>query len=440
MGKPIVAVVGRPNVGKSTLFNKLCRHRISIVEDRPGVTRDRIYADAEWLNYKFTLVDTGGLDPDSDDIFFTNMMNQAMVAMETADVILFLTDVKTGVTEADAKVADILRRTHKPVILAVNKADNLQKDELDAYEFYSLGLGEPFAISAGQLLGLGDMLDAIVSHFPKIDGEEEEDETIKVAIVGKPNVGKSSLLNRLLGEERSIVSDIPGTTRDAVDAFIERDGQRYLFIDTAGIRKKSKIKENIERYSIVRALAAIERCDVCVLVIDALEGVSEQDSKIAGIAHDRGKAAVIITNKWDAIEKGNKTMKEHENRINLELGFMPYAQKMFISALTGQRVDKIYETVYAASQNHSRRVQTGILNDTLIEAMAVTPPPSDRGRALKIYYITQVSAKPPTFVLFVNDKELMHYSYQRFIENKLRHAFGFGGTPLRFITRNKEKE
>ncbi|MCL2703992.1 MAG: ribosome biogenesis GTPase Der [Defluviitaleaceae bacterium] len=440
MSKPIVAVVGRPNVGKSTLFNKLARRRISIVEDEPGVTRDRIYADAEWQRHKFTLVDTGGLDPDSDDIFFTNMMNQAMVAMETADVILFIADVKTGVIEADVKVADILRRTKKPVVLAVNKADDMLRGEIEAYEFYALGLGEPIAISAGQMLGLGDLLDAVTAHFPPDEAGDAGDETIKVAIVGKPNVGKSSLLNRLLGEERSIVSDIPGTTRDAVDAFIERDGQRYLFIDTAGIRKKSRIKENIERYSIVRALAAIERCDVCVLVIDAVEGVSEQDSKIAGIAHDRGKAAVIVTNKWDAIEKDGKTMKSYLSRIELELGFMPYAPKLFISAVTGQRVEQLCEAVYAVSQNHSRRVQTGILNDTLIEAMAVTPPPSDRGRALRVYYITQVSVKPPTFVLFVNDQELMHYSYQRFIENKLRQAFGFSGTPIRFIIRNKEKD
>ena len=439
MSKPIVAIVGRPNVGKSTLFNKLARSRISIVEDVPGVTRDRIYADAEWLTHKFTLVDTGGMDPDSDDIFFTNMMNQAHLAMETADVILFITDIKTGIIEADAKVADILRRTQKPVVLAVNKADDMRKGELEAYEFYSLGLGEPIPISAGQMLGLGDLLDAVTDHFPSANPDEEDEELIKVAIVGKPNVGKSSLLNRLLGHERSIVSDIPGTTRDAVDAFLDRDGQRYLFIDTAGIRKKSKIKENIERYSIVRAIAAIERSDVCVLVIDALEGVSEQDSKIAGVAHDRGKAIVIVTNKWDALEKDNDTMKAHLDKIAIELGFMPYAPRVFISAKTGQRVDKIFETVYAVAQNHSMRVQTGILNDTLIEAMAVTPPPSDRGKQLRIYYITQVSVKPPTFVLFVNDQELMHYSYQRFIENKLRQAFGFSGTPIRFIVRNKEK-
>lgn len=438
--KPIVAVVGRPNVGKSTLFNKLVRKRISIVEDEPGVTRDRIYADAEWLNHRFTLVDTGGLDPESDDVFFTNMMSQAQVAMETADVIVFMVDVKTGVLEADAKVADILRRTKKPVVLAVNKADDILRGELEAYEFYSLGLGEPVAISAEQMLGLGDLLDAVVSHFPPVNPDEPEDDIIKVAIVGKPNVGKSSLLNRLLGQERAIVSDIPGTTRDAVDAFLIKDDQRYLFIDTAGIRKKSKIKENIERYSIIRAIAAIERADVCVLIIDALEGISEQDSKIAGVAHERGKGMVIITNKWDAIDKDERTMKIHLDKIALELAFMAYAPRIFISAKTGQRVDKVFETVFAVAQNHSLRVQTGLLNDTLIEAMSITPPPSDRGRALRIYYITQVSVKPPTFVLFVNDKELLHYSYQRFIENKLRQAFNFDGTPLRFVVREKERK
>ncbi|MCL2407655.1 MAG: ribosome biogenesis GTPase Der [Defluviitaleaceae bacterium] len=437
MPKPIVAIVGRPNVGKSTLFNKLARKRISIVEDVPGVTRDRIYTDAEWQKHKFTMVDTGGLDPDSDDIFFQNMMNQAMFAMETADVILFVADVKTGITSADAKVADILRRTKKPVVLAVNKVDDMVKSRDEAYEFYSLGLGDPIPISAGQLLGLGDLLDEICKHFPS--GEEDDDnEVIKVAIAGKPNVGKSSLLNRILGEERSIVSPIPGTTRDAVDGFFEINGQMYQFVDTAGIRKKSKIKENIERYSIIRALAAVERCDVCLILIDAVEGISEQDSKIAGFAHDRGKGAIVITNKWDAIEKDNDTMKKHRADIDRELGFMQYAPKMFISAKTGQRVENIYSTIYAVAQNSTMRIPTGVLNDTLIEAMSITPPPADRGRAPKVYYATQVSVKPPTFVLFVNDSELMHYSYLRFLENQLRSAFGFMGTPIRILMRNRE--
>ncbi|MDR1704738.1 MAG: ribosome biogenesis GTPase Der [Clostridiales bacterium] len=440
MSKPLVAIVGRPNVGKSTLFNRLAGKRISIVEDIPGVTRDRIYADAEWLDRHFTIIDTGGLDPDSDDIFFTNMMNQAIIAMETCDVIVFITDVKTGITEADAQVADILRRHKKPVVLAVNKADDILKGELEAYEFYELGLGAPIAISAGQMLGLGDLLDAVVAHFPPKNPAEDDEDIIKVAIVGKPNVGKSSLLNRLLGEERSIVSDIPGTTRDAVDAFLTREGQRYMFIDTAGIRKKSKIKENIERYSIVRAIAAIERADVCILVIDAQEGVTEQDAKIAGIAREGGKAAIILTNKWDIPEKDNSTMKKHLERIEAELSWLSYAPRMFVSAKTGQRVTQIFETVNAVSQNHSLRVQTGILNDVLIEAMAVTPPPSDKGKQLRIYYATQASVRPPTFVLFVNDGELFHFSYKRFIENKLRQAFGFAGTPIRLVVRNKNKD
>lgn len=441
MSKPIVAVVGRPNVGKSTLFNRLAKHRISIVDDAPGVTRDRIYADVEWLTHKFTLIDTGGIDTETADAIYTDMLNQAMIAMETADVILFLTDVKAGPTDADAAVADLLRRTKKPVVLAVNKADDMLKGELDAVEFYSLGLGTPIPISAGQLLGLGDLLDAVVEQFPadKSGVDDDDNAVIKVAIVGKPNVGKSSLLNRLLGEDRSIVSDVPGTTRDAVDAMLTRDGREYLFIDTAGIRKKSKIKENIERYSIVRAIAAIERCDVCILVIDALEGVTDQDAKIAGIAHERGRAAIILTNKWDAIEKDNTTMKKHLDRISDGLAYMPYAPRLFVSAKTGQRVENLFEAVNAVSENHSLRVQTGILNETLIEAMAVTPPPTDKGKMLKVYYITQVSVRPPTFVLFVNDGNLMHYSYERFIENRLRQAFGFVGTPIKLITRNKEK-
>jgi len=440
MGKPIVAIVGRPNVGKSTLFNRLAGERISIVEDTPGVTRDRIYADAEWLNKKFTLIDTGGLEPDSEDIILKQMLHQAEIAIETADVIMFIVDVKAGVMDDDAQVANILRRTKKPVVLVVNKVDVMTKENMDVYEFYSLGLGDPFAISSGQALGLGDMLDEVVRHFPKQTDADAEDDTIKVAIVGKPNVGKSSLINKILGEERVIVSDIPGTTRDAIDTFYEQDGQKYMFIDTAGIRRKSKIKENIERYSIVRAVAAVERCDVCVLVINAEEGISDQDTKIAGIAHERGKAAIIVVNKWDLVEKDDKTMKKFTKDIEQELKYMPYAPMLFISALTGQRVQKLFEMINVVSQNSTRRIATGVLNDVLIEALAMTPPPTDKGRQLRVYYMTQVSVKPPTFVMFVNDSALMHFSYKRYIENQIRQAFGFTGTPLHFIARNKEKD
>ena len=440
MGKPIVAIVGRPNVGKSTLFNRLAGERISIVEDTPGVTRDRIYADAEWLDKKFTLIDTGGLEPDSEDLILRQMLRQAELAIEMADVIMFIVDVKAGVMDDDLQVANMLRKTKKPVVLVVNKVDVMTRENLDVYEFYSLGLGDPFAISAGQALSLGDMLDEVVKHFPQAADGEEEDDTIKVAIVGKPNAGKSSLINKILGEDRVIVSDIPGTTRDAIDTFYEKDGQKYVLIDTAGIRRKSKIKENIERYSIVRAVAAVERCDVCVLVIDAEEGISDQDTKIAGIAHERGKAAVIVVNKWDLIEKDDKTMKKFTKEIELELAYMSYAPMLFISALTGQRVVKLFDTINIASQNSTLRIATGVLNDVLIEALAMTPPPTDKGRQLRIYYITQVSVKPPTFVLFVNDSTLMHFSYRRYIENQLRLAFGFKGTPIHFIVRNKEKD
>jgi len=440
MSRPIVAIVGRPNVGKSTLFNRLAGERISIVEDTPGVTRDRIYADAEWLNTKFTLIDTGGLEPDTEDIILRQILRQAELAIEMADVIMFIVDVKAGVMDDDLQVANMLRKTKKPVVLVVNKVDVMTKENFDVYEFYSLGLGDPFPISAGQALSLGDMLDEVVSHFPKENDEEEEDDTIKIAIVGKPNVGKSSLINKILGEDRVIVSDIPGTTRDAIDTFYEKDGQKYVFIDTAGIRRKSKIKENIERYSIVRAVAAVERCDVCVLVIDAEEGISDQDTKIAGIAHERGKAAVIVVNKWDLIEKDDKTMKKFTKDIEMELKYMPYAPMLFISALTGQRVVKLFEMINVVSQNSTRRIATGVLNDVLVEALAMTPPPTDKGRQLKVYYMTQVSVKPPTFVMFVNDSSLMHFSYKRYIENQIRQAFGFTGTPLHFIARNKDKD
>ena len=437
MSKRIVAVVGRPNVGKSTLFNRLAGERISIVQDKPGVTRDRIYADVEWLNYKFTLIDTGGMEPDAEDIILRQILTQAQIAIETADVIIFVTDVKQGVTEDDAQVANILRRTKKPVVLAVNKVDDMRKENLDVYEFYSLGIGEVYPISAGQALGLGDMLDAVCSHFPEGAENAEEEDVIKVALIGKPNVGKSSLINRILGEDRLIVSNIPGTTRDAIDTPFELDGQKYVLIDTAGMRRKSKIKEDIEKYSIIRAVAAVERCDVAVLVIDAQEGITDQDTKIAGIAHERGKAAIIAVNKWDAIEKDDKTMNKFLKDISNELAYMAYAPRVFISALTGQRVIKMLDTVREVYANNCLRVSTGVLNDVLIEAMAMQQPPAEKGRQLKIYYMTQVGVKPPTFVIFVNDRELMHFSYRRYIENQLRQNFGFKGTPIHFVVRQK---
>ena len=437
MPKPIVAVVGRPNVGKSTLFNRIVGDRLAIVDDQPGVTRDRLYADAEWLTHDFTLIDTGGLDPDSDDFITKHIFRQAEAAIENADVILFLVDIKSGIMDADRHVADILRKSKKPVVLVVNKVDNPRKENHELYEFYELGLADPIPISAGQALGLGDMLDEIVSHFPQQTETEEDDETIKVAIVGKPNAGKSSLINKILGEERLIVSDIAGTTRDAIDTYVTRDDKDYVFIDTAGLRRKSKIKENIERYSMLRTIAAVERCDVCVLLIDAEEGITEQDTKIAGIAHESGKAAIIAVNKWDKIEKNDKTMKKFTEDLEKELAYMPYAPKLFISALTGQRVHKLFELIFATYQNHALRVSTGVLNDVILEATAMHAPPSDKGKPLRIYYGTQVSVKPPTFVLFCNDKKLMHFSYVRYLENKIRDAFGFEGTPVRFITREK---
>ena len=437
MSIPIVAVVGRPNVGKSTLFNRLAGERISIVQDTPGVTRDRIYADVDWLNYKFTLIDTGGMEPGAEDIILRQILTQAQIAIETADVIIFVTDVKQGVTEADAQVANILRRTKKPVVLAVNKVDDMRKENLDVYEFYSLGIGEVYPISAGQALGLGDMLDAVCAHFPEGAENAEDEDVIKVALIGKPNVGKSSLINRILGEDRLIVSNIPGTTRDAIDTPFELDGQKYVLIDTAGMRRKSKIKEDIEKYSIIRAVAAVERCDVAVLVIDAQEGITDQDAKIAGIAHERGKAAIIAVNKWDAIEKDDKTMNKFLKDIATDLAYMSYAPRVFISALTGQRVIKMLDTVKEVYANNCLRVSTGVLNDVLVEAMAMQQPPAEKGRQLKIYYMTQVGVKPPTFVIFVNDRELMHFSYRRYIENQLRQNFGFKGTPIHFVVRQK---
>lgn len=440
-GKPIVAVVGRPNVGKSTLFNALAGSMISIVKDTPGITRDRIYADVSWLNYNFTLIDTGGIEPETKDIILSQMREQAQIAIDTADVILFMVDVKQGLVDADAKVADMLRRSHKLVLLVVNKVDSFEKMMADVYEFYNLGIGDPHAISAANRMGIGDLLDEVIALFPESATEEEEDERPKVAIVGKPNVGKSSIINKLVGENRLIVSDIAGTTRDAVDTPVKYNGKEYVFIDTAGLRRKNKIKEELERYMIVRTVSAVERADVVVLVIDAVEGVTEQDAKIAGIAHERGKGMIIAVNKWDAVEKDDKTIYRFTEKVRNTLSFMPYAELMFISAKTGQRLNKLYETIDMVIENHSLRVATGVLNEIMTEAVALQQPPSDKGKRLRLYYMTQVSVKPPTFVIFVNDKELMHFSYQRYIENKIRESFGFKGTPLHFIIRErKEKE
>ncbi len=441
MSKPIVAIVGRPNVGKSTLFNALAGENISIVKDTPGVTRDRIYADVEWLNINFTMIDTGGIEPDSSDVILSQMRSQAQIAIDTADVIVFMVDCKQGLVDADSKVADMLRRSHKPVVLAVNKVDSYEKYMADVYEFYNLGIGEPYPISASNKQGLGDLLDQIISYFDLSDDEQEDDDRPRIAIVGKPNVGKSSLINKLIGENRLIVSDIAGTTRDAVDASVKWNDREYVFIDTAGLRRKNKIKEDIERYSIIRTVTAVERADVVVLMIDAVEGVTEQDAKIAGIAHDRGKGIVIAVNKWDAIEKNDKTIYKYTNDIRQVLSYMPYAEIVFISAQTGQRVPKLFETIDMVIENQTMRVATGVLNEIMAEAVAMQQPPSDKGKRLKLYYITQVSVKPPTFVVFVNDRQLMHFSYTRYLENKIRDTFGFKGTSLKFIIRErKEKE
>ena len=438
--KPIVAVVGRPNVGKSTLFNALAGSRISIVKDTPGITRDRIYADVTWLNYSFTLIDTGGIEPDSKDIILSQMREQAQIAIDTADVILFMVDVKQGLVDADAKVADMLRRSKKPIILVVNKVDSYEKMMLDVYEFYNLGIGEPMAISAANRQGIGEVLDEVVSHFADDTAEDVEDERPRIAIVGKPNVGKSSLIKKLLGENRLIVSDIAGTTRDAVDAEVTYNGKEYIFIDTAGLRRKNKIKEELEQYMIVRTVSAVERADIVILLIDALEGVTEQDAKIAGIAHERGKGIIIAVNKWDALEKDDKTIYRFTEKVRQILSFMPYAEITFISAKTGQRIGKLYELIDMVEQNQSMRVATGVLNEIMAEAVALQQPPSDKGKRLRLYYITQVAVKPPTFVIFVNDKQLMHFSYTRYIENKIRDTFGFKGTPLHFIIRERKEK
>ncbi len=439
MSKPIVAIVGRPNVGKSTLFNMLAGERIAIVKDTPGVTRDRIYADVEWLNYHFTLMDTGGIEPDTKSGMLRHMREQAEIAIEMADVVIFLVDVRQGVVDADFKVADMLRKAKKEIVLVVNKVDNFEKWMPDVYEFYNLGVGDPHPISSTGKIGIGDMLDEVTALFPK-DLEEEEDERPRVAIVGKPNVGKSSIINKLLGEERVIVSDVAGTTRDAIDTPVICEDREYVFIDTAGLRRKNKIKEDIERYSILRTVSAVERADVVVLVIDAVEGVTEQDAKIAGIAHDRGRGIIIAVNKWDAIEKDNSSVKKYTEDIRRVLSFMPYAQIIFISAQTGQRLPKLFEQIDIVIQNQNLRIATGVLNEILSEALVMQQPPSDKGKRLKIFYMTQVGVKPPTFVLFVNDKKLMHFSYTRYLENKIREAFGFGGTALRFFVRERKEK
>ena len=441
MSKPVVAIVGRPNVGKSTLFNVLAGERISIVQDTPGVTRDRIYAEVSWLDYNFTLIDTGGIEPDSGDIILSQMREQAQIAIDTADVIIFITDVRQGLVDADQKVADMLRRSKKPVILAVNKVDDFKKYMPDVYEFYNLGIGDPVPVSAASRLGIGDLLDEVAKHFTQEMLEEAEDDRPRIAIVGKPNVGKSSLINKLTGENRVIVSDIAGTTRDAIDTDIKYNGKEYVFIDTAGLRRKSKIKEDLERFSIIRTVAAVERADIAILVIDATEGVTEQDAKIAGIAHERGKGIIIAVNKWDDIEKNDKTIYEFTNKIKDTLAFMSYAEIIFVSAKTGQRLNKIYELVDHIVDAQTMRIPTGVLNEILTEAVAMKQPPSDKGKRLKIYYMTQVSVKPPTFVMFVNDVALTHFSYTRYIENRIRESFGFRGTSIRFINRErKEKE
>ena len=440
MSKPIVAIVGRPNVGKSTLFNALAGENISIVKDTPGVTRDRIYADISWLNYNFTLIDTGGIEPDSGDVILSRMREQAQIAIETADVIIFLVDVRQGLVDADFQVADMLRRSQKPVVLAVNKADNYEKFLPDTYEFYNLGLGDPHPVSANSKLGFGDLLDEVVENCDPKALEEEEDERPKIAIIGKPNAGKSSIINKMLGEERVIVSDVAGTTRDAIDTVIQKNGKEYVFIDTAGLRRKNKIKEDLERYSVIRTVSAVERCDVAVLVIDATEGITEQDAKIAGIAHERGKGMIIAVNKWDLVEKDDKTIYKFTNKIREVLAYMSYAELVFISAKTGQRFPKIFDMLDAVIENHAMRVQTGVLNEILTEAVAMKQPPSDKGKRLKLYYMTQASVKPPTFVVFINDRQLMHFSYTRYIENQIRNTFGFRGTPIHIIARERKEK
>lgn len=436
---PIVAIVGRPNVGKSTLFNAIAGEKISIVEDRPGVTRDRIYADCSWLDHDFTLIDTGGIEPDSKDVILSQMREQAQIAIEMADVIIFLVDIQSGVQDADQKVCDMLRRARKPIVLVVNKVDNPTKMQADVYEFYNLGIGDPIPVSSVNKMGLGDMLEEVAKHFPDSTAAGEEDDAIRVAIIGKPNVGKSSIVNRLIGENRVIVSDIAGTTRDAIDTRVRHNGRDYVFIDTAGLRRKNKVSDQLERFMIIRAVAAVDRADIAVLVISAEEGVTEQDAKIAGIAHDRGKAILVCVNKWDAIQKDNHSIKEYSDKIRQVLSFIPYAEIIFVSAKTGQRLGRLYDAVDMVSANQNMRVQTGILNQIITQAAVMQQPPSDKGRMLRIYYATQSGVKPPTFVLFVNYKDLMHFSYLRYLENQIREAFGFRGTPMKFIIRERNE-
>ena len=440
MSLPIVAVVGRPNVGKSTLFNKLVGKRLSIVEDTPGVTRDRIYSKCEWRNREFMIVDTGGIEPASDDIILAQMRRQAQVAIEKADVIVFLTDMRCGVTADDYEVASMLQKSGKPVILAVNKCDGIGEPPSEFYEFYNLGMGDPFPVSALHGHGSGDLLDEIFKYFPGEDEPEYDEEYIKVAVIGKPNVGKSSLINRIAGEERAIVSDIAGTTRDATDTIIENEDGKYVFIDTAGIRRKSKITEKIEHYSVLRAYMAVDRADVCVIVIDALVGFTDQDSKVAGYAHEQGKACIVAVNKWDAVDKSTGTMEEYTNDLKEKFSFMSYVPFIFISAKTGQRVDKLFELINSVNSQNCMRITTGMLNDVLSYATTRVQPPSDKGRRLKIYYMTQASVRPPTFVVFVNRADLFHFSYQRYIENQIRQTFGLTGTPVRFVIRERDNQ
>ena len=437
MAKPVVAIVGRPNVGKSTLFNKLIGSRLSIVDDTPGVTRDRIYGDCEWLNHKFLLVDTGGIEPNTSDVFLSQMRTQAEIAISTADVIILVTNIRDGVVASDYEVATMLQKSGKPIVLCVNKCDSIGEPEPEFYEFYNLGLGDPVAVSASHGHGTGDLLDEVLKYLPECEDEEDDDEIIKVAIIGKPNVGKSSLVNKISGVNRAIVSDIAGTTRDTTDTFIENEYGKFNFIDTAGLRRKSRVDDAIEKYSIIRARMAVERANVCVIMIDAVEGFTEQDSKVAGIALEQGKACIIAVNKWDAIEKDGNTMKEYRDKLTNDFSFMSYAPIMFISAKTGQRIDKLYEMISFVHSQNSMRISTGKLNEVLAGATARVQPPTDKGKRLKIYYMTQASTRPPTFVFFVNNAELFHFSYQRYLENQIRDIFGLDGTPVRFIIRER---
>ena len=440
MARPVVAIVGRPNVGKSTLFNKLIGERLSIVDDTPGVTRDRIYGDCEWLNRHFLLIDTGGIEPKSDDIILKQMRRQAQLAIDSAEVIIFVTDLRTGVVATDADVAAMLQKSGKPIVLCVNKCDTVGETPLEFYEFYNLGLGDPIAVSSVHGHGTGDLLDAVMEHLPLQEEEEEESNVIKVAVIGKPNVGKSSLINAISGEERAIVSNIAGTTRDATDTYISNEYGDFVFIDTAGLRRKSKVEDQIEKYSVIRAKMAVEKSSVCVIMIDALEGFTEQDSKVAGIAHEMGKACIIAVNKWDALEKDGKTMDSYRKKLMIDFSFMSYAPIIFISAKTGQRLDRLFELIRFVDEQNSMRISTGKLNDVLAAATARVQPPTDKGKRLKIYYMTQASTRPPTFVCFVNDKELFHYSYQRYLDNQIREIFGLEGTPTRFVIREREKK